>query len=141
MAESGSLWYSSETDDDYNLSLSNSLRPRVVTRYTCRVHHYKWKCGLTTSSKTYHLLPCLLMAVIPMMSSLHYCFWVFTCLSCEEYWLVSLLISIRWLSLHKLFITKPSCIIHYVLVIGTLVVAVRSWLQKESWFVVMRWSK
>ena len=32
--ESGSLRYSSETDDDYNLSLSNSLPPRAVTRYS-----------------------------------------------------------------------------------------------------------
>ena len=38
------------------------------------------------------------------------------------------------------YITELFCIIHCVLVLGACVVAVRSCLHRESWFVVTRWS-
>ena len=31
--------------------------PRSAKRYACWVCHQKWKCGLTASSQTYHVLP------------------------------------------------------------------------------------
>ena len=126
MAEYGSSQYSSETNDDYDLSLSTSLSSKASKEIYLSALLQKWKCSLTALSLSYHLLPCLLLIVILMME--------FTAL---------LFLSLHLLSVWKMltgkfvykkvaFIAHKTQIItelfynikHCVLVIGVCVVAV-----------------